>query len=76
MTINERNTKIFSRGIEYSEDDLVDYKIVAQLLGMSPRTVQSLTSSRALPLYKFGSRTIRYRIGDIIEWRDNQRYQA
>lgn len=76
MTNNDHNTRMFLHGVEYSRDDLVDFKVIALLLGLSPRTIQDMTSRRELPVYLFGLRKNRYRIGDIVEWREQRKYRV
>ncbi|WP_038071563.1 helix-turn-helix domain-containing protein [Thioalkalivibrio sp. ALMg13-2] len=57
---------------EISDRDFVDKGVVARCLGLSVRTVETLTSKRELPVYKFGS-SVRYRFGEILEWAEQKR---
>lgn len=50
-------------------DELVNYKIVAKILGLSSRTVRDLGtgSRRVLPVYQVGSCSNRFLVRDLVE---------
>jgi len=56
-------------------DELVDYKIAAKILGLSPRTVRDMGTGnrRVLPVYQVGSRANRFLVRDLIEWSEGRR---
>jgi|GEM_PF-4879325 len=54
---------------ELDGEALVDASIVAQLLGLSKRTVQALAMKGKIPRYKIG-RANRFKVSDIIEYRE------
>ena len=58
-------------------DALLTRKQASELLGLSVHTLASWTSHRTdpLPVYKFG-RAIRYRAGDVIDFRNRCRVEA
>lgn len=51
------------------EEELVDAKVAAQLLGLSRRTVQDWAMKGLIPHYKIG-RVNRFKVSDIIEYRE------
>ena len=65
--------KILIDGKHYSEDDLVDYKVASSITGLSERTIQDMSSRRELPMYQIGSRSNRYRVGDLLDWREQRK---
>lgn len=55
--------------INASKENLVNAHVVAELLGLSYRTVQDMASRRELPLYKIRGR-ICFKPSEVIEWRE------
>lgn len=60
--------KVYLYGIEYCGDELVTSDIVAQITGLSKRTIEGMSSRREIPMYKFGLRANRYKIREILDW--------
>ena len=54
---------------ELDGEALVDAHVVAQLLGLSVRTVREYAMKGRIPRYKVG-RTNRFKVSDIIEYRE------
>lgn len=52
----------------YGYDERVDSTVASQIVGLSPRTIRDMATRRELPIYKVGSRAIRYRVSDLVEW--------
>jgi excisionase family DNA binding protein len=52
----------------YGYDERVDSHVASQIIGLSPRTIRDMATKRELPIYKVGSRAIRYRVSDLLEW--------
>lgn len=48
----------------------IDSRITARILGISPITLQQLRARAAGPPFFRIGRTVRYRLGDVIAWRD------
>lgn len=57
------------------EEQLIDAKQVAVMLGLSVRTVRDMASRRELPVYKIG-RCNRFMTREILEWRDERKVPA
>lgn len=54
---------------ELDGEMLVDARVVAQLLGLSIRTVRELAMKGKIPRYKIGKAN-RFKVSDIIEYRE------
>lgn len=52
----------------YGYDERVDSVVASQIVGLSPRTIRDMATKRELPIYKVGTRAIRYRVSDLLDW--------
>lgn len=52
----------------YGGDELVDKQVAALITGLSVRTIEDWTSKRKLPIFRLGSRIIRYRVNELFDW--------
>ena len=57
----------------YGHDEQVDSDIASRIVGLSPRTIRDMATRRELPIYKVGSRTIRYRVSDLLKWVESKK---
>lgn len=55
-------------GRKLSGDELVNIDVVVLMTGLAKRSVQGMTSARKIPCYKVTSRSVRYRVSEIIAW--------
>ena len=60
----EGTWEIFDKGI----DGLLTTDQVARCLNVSPKTIRKWRYERSLPAVKVGTRLVRYRKEDILEW--------
>ena len=73
----ENNSEVLCIGNQiFGMDDLVDYKDAAKILSVSAITMQRLGYSRKIPVYKLGSRTLRFLVADLCEYVDSMRIEA
>ena len=54
-------------------DQLVNFKIAAKILGLSPRTIKDMGVKRKMPIYKIGIKTTRYLVRDLLGWAEERR---
>lgn len=54
-------------------DQLVNYKVAAKILGLSPRTIKDMGIKRTVPIYKIGVKTTRFLVRDLIVWAEKRR---
>ena len=54
--------------MEDYRDLLLDSEAVATILMVSPRTLQNYRSENKLKFYKLSCKTIRYKIGDVMDF--------
>ena len=45
---------------------------VARFLGVTVRTVETMMSQSGLPYYRLGSRRVRFRFADVMEWMEEK----
>lgn len=45
---------------------------VAEFLGISVRSVEKMMSESQLPFYRLGTRRVRFRLADVIEWMEEK----
>ncbi len=58
--------------VDVQMESLVDAVQVAEVLGLSVRTVRDMAARRELPVYKIGRRN-RFLVREILEWRDQRK---
>lgn len=46
-------------------------KDVAEFLGVSIRMVEKLMAESGLPFYRLGTRRVRFRLADVMEWMES-----
>ena len=73
MKTNNRYISIEENNIGI--DQLVNYKIAAKILGLSPRTIKDMGSKRAIPIYKIGVKTTRFLVRDLLDWIDEKKIE-
>ena len=48
-----------------------DKKHVAAFLGVTVRTIEKLMAEGGLPFYRLGTRRVRFRLADVMEWMES-----
>jgi excisionase family DNA binding protein len=61
--------------VDLRMESLVDAATVAEILGLSLRTVQDMAARRELPVYKI-RRCNRFLVREMLEWRDQRRVSS
>jgi excisionase family DNA binding protein len=65
--------EVSKRSSGQSGEQLLTSKEIAPLLGVShPKTVEKWVREKGLPCVRLG-RNLRFRLGDVLLWRDQQR---
>jgi predicted DNA-binding transcriptional regulator AlpA len=58
---------------EFGLERALDTSQVSELTGLAPITLaQHRARGSGPPFFRIGSRTIRYRLGDVLDWRDSR----
>lgn len=47
-------------------------KDVAEFLGISVRSVENMMTESQLPFYRLGTRRVRFRLADVLEWMEEK----
>lgn len=64
---------IMIEDVQIGEDELVDSRLAAKILGLSDRTVRDMGVLRRIPIYKIGPRTTRFLVSDLLDYRDSRK---
>lgn len=66
--MNQKTETISIENNEIGMDELCDSYIAGKILGLSPRTVRDMGVKRTVPVYRIGTKTNRFRVGDLVEY--------
>lgn len=61
-----------NENVNLDMESLVNSRVVAELLGLSVRTIGDMAARRELPVYKIG-RSNRFLVKEILDWRDKRK---
>jgi len=71
--MSSKPTFITIDDIHYGLDQLVDFRVASKVIGVAQRTMRDMGVKRVLPIYKIGIRTTRYKVSDLLEYRESKK---